>query len=221
VQFPVYISYNGKYKRRNTLYCSRWRHNSHYPKYNSFSGLLNLWTWELSHISPTELDDTTFSTAKLFLLIYVPPLSKVRLPRKLQINVLYTVPVYPSQIGHISRSHSECTVLTVTINVGSDPKWHVTQITYATKKCFMNGAPPLPGECSTLLSQEHRAFSVIKNRPVAERKWNDNTFRMNKDTFGKCTSQLRNISSSCWPPKKNKLQCTNKACNLVVILYGF
>jgi hypothetical protein len=33
----------------------------------------------------------------------------------------------------------------------------------------MNGAPPLTGECSTLLSQEHRAFSVIKNRPVAEK----------------------------------------------------
>jgi hypothetical protein len=118
-----------------------------------------------------ELDDTTFSTAKLFLLIYVPPMSRIRLPRKLQINVLYTVSVYPSQTRHNnSRSHSECTVLTVTINVRSDPNWHVTQIKYATKKCFMNGAPPLPGERSTILSQEHRAFSVIKNRPVAERK---------------------------------------------------
>jgi hypothetical protein len=64
----------------------------------------------------------------------------------------------------------KCTVLTAANNVGSDLKWHVTQIMYATKKCFMNGAPPLPGECSTLLSQKHRAFSVIKNRPVAERE---------------------------------------------------
>jgi len=35
--------------------------------------------------------------------------------------------VYPSQVRDNSRSHAECTVLTVTINAGSDPKWHVAQ----------------------------------------------------------------------------------------------
>jgi len=91
VQFPAHISYNGKYKRRNMLYCSHWCHNSHYRKYNSFTGLLNLWTLGIVPCRPHRTSWHDLLCRQVVSSNLCSPLSKITLPRKLQITLLYTV----------------------------------------------------------------------------------------------------------------------------------
>ena len=51
------------------------------------------------------------------------------------------VSMHLSEIGYISRSHSECTVLSVARNVGNGLRGEVSEVTFATYSVLRVGLP--------------------------------------------------------------------------------
>jgi hypothetical protein len=63
-----------------------------------------------------------------------------------------------SEVGYISESHSECTVLSVARDVGNGLRGEVSEVTFATYGVLRIGLPLL-AQCSTLLAQIHGDFA--------------------------------------------------------------
>ena len=63
-----------------------------------------------------------------------------------------------SEVAYRLVCNSECTVLTVTVSVENDPLQACDRGNVCHLKCFTYGT--FPEQCSTLLSQVHRDFSL-------------------------------------------------------------